>query len=146
MQSPEAFRQANFQVGGNGYPQICIGCARTAALKVQSYVDNFQQLTDLQKYALASAIYAYDTALQFKNSSDHMVALLKACAPVAYPEYGKTISHYGGLRIAPHQAIEYAGWGKAKQLAWDRAYDKDGELCYICYYDAGNFVYAGFMT
>ena len=51
----------------------------------------------------------------------------------------------GGLRIAPYQAIEYAGWGKTKQLAWDRAYDKDGELCYICYYDAGNSVYAGFM-
>ena len=27
-------------------------------------------------------------------------------APVAYTEYGKTISHYGGLRIAPHHAIE----------------------------------------
>ena len=66
-------------------------------------------------------------------------------APVAYTEYGKTISHYGGLRIAPYQAIYYAGWGKAKQLAWDRAYDKDGELCYICYYDAGNSAYAGFM-
>ena len=74
-----------------------------------------------------------------------MVAFLKACAPVAYTEYGKTISHYGGLRIAPHHAIEYAGWGKAKQLAWDRAYDKDGEPCYICYYDVGNSVYAGFM-
>ena len=74
-----------------------------------------------------------------------MAAFLKACAPAAYTEYGKTISHYGGLRIAPNQAIEYAGWGKAKQLAWDRAYDKDCELCYICYYDAGNSVYAGFM-
>ena len=72
MQSPEAFRQANFQVGGNGYryPQTCIGRGHTAALKVQSYVDNFQQLTDSQKYALASAIYAYDTTLQFKNPSD----------------------------------------------------------------------------
>ena len=63
-------------------------------------MDNFQQLTDSQKYALASAIYAYDTTLQFKNPSDDMVA------PVAYTEYGKTISHYGGLRIAPHHAIE----------------------------------------
>ena len=35
--------------------------------------------------------------------------------------------------------------GKAKQLAWDRAPNKDGELCYICYYDAGNTVYAGFV-
>ena len=64
-----------------------------------------------------------------------------------YTDYGKTISRYGGLRIAPHQAIEYAAWAKAKQLAWDRAYDKDGELCYICYYDydAGNSAYAGFV-
>ena len=30
-------------------------------------------------------------------------------------------------------------------MAWDRAYDKDGEPCYICYYDVGNSVYAGFM-
>ena len=109
MQTPEAFRQAVFQVAGNGYSQICIGCAHTAALRVQSYVENFQQLTDSQKYALASAMYAYDTTLQFKNPSDDMVAFLKACAPVAYTEYGKTISHYGGLRIAPYQAIEYAG-------------------------------------
>ena len=35
--------------------------------------------------------------------------------------------------------------GKAKQLAWDRAYDASNNLCYICYYDAGNSVYAGFM-
>ena len=88
--------------------------------------------------------YDQNTSWQFKNPSDDMVSFLKACTPVAYTDYGKTISHYGGLRIAPY-AIEYAGWGKAKQLAWDRAYDKDGELCYICYYDAGNSVYAGFM-
>ena len=29
-----------------------------------SYLDNFQQLTDSQKYALASAMYAYDATLQ----------------------------------------------------------------------------------
>ena len=93
MQSPEAFSRAVFQVGGNGFPQTCIGCAHTAALKVQSYVDSFQQLADSQKYALASAIYAYDT-LQFKNPCDDMVSFLKACAqPVAYTDYGKTISH-----------------------------------------------------
>ena len=73
-----------------------------------------------------------------------MVAFLKACAPIAYTDYGKAISHYGGLRIAPLQAVEYSGCGRAKQLAWDRAYDESGDLCYICYYDAGNSVYAGF--
>ena len=26
----------------------------------------------------------------------------------------KRISHFGGLRITPHQVIEYAAWGKAK--------------------------------
>ena len=82
MQSPEAFSRAVFQVGGNGFPQTCIGCAHTAALKVQSYVDSFQQLADSQKYALASAIYAYDT-LQFKNPCDDMVSFLKACAPAS---------------------------------------------------------------
>ena len=34
---------------------------------------------------------------------------------------------------------------KPKQLAWDRAYDANGNLCYLCYYDARNSVYAGFM-
>ena len=53
-----------------------------------------------------------------------MVAFLKACAPIAYTDYGKAISHYGGLLIAPLQAVEYAGCGRAKQLAWDRAYDE----------------------
>ena len=90
-------------------------------------------------------MYAYDKHLQFKDPREDMVAFRKICAPVVYAGYGKTISHFGGLRIAPHQATEYAGWGKAKQFAWDRAPNKDGELCYICYYDAGNTVYAGFV-
>ena len=90
-------------------------------------------------------MYAYDNFLQIVNPCEDMVAFLKACAPIAYTDYGKAISHYGGLRIAPLQAIEYAGCGRAKQLAWDRAYDESGDLYYICYYDAGNSVYAGFM-
>ena len=90
-------------------------------------------------------MYAYDNFLQIVNPCDDMVAFLKACAPIAYTDYGKAISHDGGLRIAPLQAVEYAGCGRAKQLAWDRAYDENGDLCYICYYDAGNSVYAGFM-
>ena len=94
---------------------------------------------------MAAAMYAYDNFLQFMNPCDDMVAFLKACAPIAYTDYGKAISHYGGLRIAPLQAVEYAGCGRAKQLARDRAYDENGDLCYICYYDAGNSVYAGFM-
>ena len=96
-------------------------------------------------YSLASAMFAHDNALQFVNPCEDMVAFLKACAPIAYTDYGKAISHFGGLRIAPSQAIEYAGCGRAKQLAWDRAYDEGGNLCYICYYDAGNSVYAGIM-
>ena len=122
----------------------CIGCAHTGGIRAQSHLTDYQQLLDWQKYSLASAMYAYDQHLQFKDPREDMVAFLKVCAPVAYTGYGKTISHFGGLRIAPHQAIEYA-WGKAKQLAWDRAPNKDGQLCYICYYDAGNSVYAGFV-
>ena len=148
MKTQEAFSQARFQFNGNGYPGTCIGCAHTGAIRAQSHLTDYQQLLDWQKYALASAMYAYDKHLQFKDPREDMVAFLKICAPVAYTGYGKngkTISHFGGLRVAPHQAIEYAGWGKAKQLAWDKAPNKDGELCYICYYDAGNSVYAGFV-
>eukprot|EP00439_Symbiodinium_sp_Y106_P063081 s3243_g9.t1 len=61
-------------------------------------------------------MYAYDNFLQFVNPCEDMVAFLKACAPIAYTDYGKAISHYGGLRIAPLQAIEYAGCGRAKQI------------------------------
>ena len=75
-------------------------------------------------------MYAYDNFLQIVNPCDDMVAFLKACAPIAYTDYGKAISHYGGLRIAPLHAVEYAGCGRAKQLAWDRAYDENGDLCY----------------
>ena len=41
--------------------------------------------------------------------------------------------------------MEKATWGKTQQLSWDRAYDKDGNLCFIGYYDAGNAAYAGYM-
>ena len=51
-------------------------------------------------------MYAYDNFLQIVNPCDDMVAFLKACAPIAYTDYGKAISHYGGLRIAPLQAVE----------------------------------------
>ncbi|CAE7948322.1 unnamed protein product [Symbiodinium sp. KB8] len=40
---------------------------------------------------------------------------------------------------------DYAGNAKARRLSWDRAYNSDGDLCYICYYDGGNSAYAGFM-
>ena len=81
----------------------------------------------------------------FTIPQEDLLEYLKACAPIACQDYGKTISHYGGLRITPEQDVEYAGWSKAKQLAWDRAYDENNELCYICYNGAGNSAYAGFM-
>ncbi|OLP81340.1 hypothetical protein AK812_SmicGene38133 [Symbiodinium microadriaticum] len=48
----------------------------------------------------------------------------------SYCDCGKTVSAYGGLRVSPDFAVSYATWGKAKQLSWDRAYDKDKELFY----------------
>ena len=54
-------------------------------------------------------------------------------------------THYGGLRISPDRPVEYAAWGKAKQLAWDRACDKDGNLCNVCYDDAGNSIKVYFL-
>ena len=128
---------------GNGYPQLCIGCAHTSALRLQSHVDNYRLLVQWQQ--LACAILAYDQCLQFCDPRNDVVAFLKKCAPLVYADYGKTISHFGGLRVTPHQAVEYTGWGKSKQLAWDRAYEKNGDLCYICCYDAGNSAYAGFV-
>ena len=54
-------------------------------------------------------------------------------------------THYGGLRISPDRPVEYAAWGKAKQLAWDQACDKDGNLCNICYDGAGNSIKVYFL-
>ena len=92
---------------------------------------NFRQLVKRQQCALASAMFAYDRALQFKDPREDMIAFLKACVPIVYTDYGKTISHYGGLRIAPRQVIEYAAWGKARQLAWDRAMTRIGAVLHL---------------
>ena len=81
------------------------------ALKVQSHIDGVKELADCQMYDLASAMYACDKYLQFKNPCEDMVAFLKACAPIAYTDYGKAISHYGGLRIAPWES-QTAGMGQ----------------------------------
>ena len=144
-QDPDEYARATFLTGGNGYAHACVGCAHFDALKNQSFLSGTNELVEWQRYSLASAMYTCDNFLHFVNPCEDMVAFLKACAPIAYTDYGKAISHYGGIRIAPLQAIEYTGCGRAKQLAWDRAYDESGNLCYICYYDAGNSVYAGFM-
>eukprot|EP00439_Symbiodinium_sp_Y106_P039252 s2789_g4.t2 len=110
----ERLEQANFLPTGNGYPQLCIGCAHTAALRLQSHVENYRQLVQWQQYALACAMLAYNRSLQFCDPRNDIVAFLEKCAPLVCADDGKTISHFGGLRITPHQVIEYAAWGKAK--------------------------------
>ena len=100
-QDPDAYTCARFLTGGNGYAHACIGCAHFDALKTQSFISKTSELVEWQRYGLASAMYAYDHFLQFSNPCEDMVAFLKACAPIAYTDYGKAISHYGGLRIAP---------------------------------------------
>ena len=87
-----AYQHARFLIGGNGYTHTCIGCAHFNELKVQSHIDDVKQLADWQRYGLASAMYAYNKFLQFKNPCEDMA------------DYGKAIPHYGGLRIAPYQA------------------------------------------
>ena len=101
-QDPDAYQHARFLIGGNGYTHTCIGCAHFNELKVQSHIDDVKQLADWQRYGLASAMHAKNKFLQFKNPCEDMA------------DYGKAIPHYGGLRIAPYQAVEYAGCGKAK--------------------------------
>ena len=68
---------------------------------------------------------------------------LRRCCPIVCKQVGKVVSSYGGIRCTPAHALDFPVWGKAKQLTWDRAYDKLGNLCYIAYYDAGNAAYAG---
>ena len=145
MKNAECYAQARFLPTGNGYPGHCIGCAHTSALKMQHGVSDFNELVNSQKYTFACAKHLYDLSLQFVDPRVDIKEFIKRCAQWTYEDVGKTVSHYGGLRITASQAIEYAAWGKAKQLAWDRGYDSEGRTCYICYYDAGNCAYAGFM-
>ena len=141
----EQFKQATFTESGNGYPAYCIGCAHNAALKKTYHFSNYEDLDTYQNYALASAVYCYDSTLQFMQPHHDICEFIKKCASLAYKDYGKVISHYGALRVTVQQVSDYACNGKAKQLSWDRAYNSEGELCYICYYDGGNAAYGGFM-
>ena len=139
------FKASVYTASGNGYPTYCIGCAYVAALKNQTHFSNYDELESYHKYALACAVYVYDSSLQFFHPHHDICEFIKECVPAVYKEHGKVVSHFGALRVTVQQACEYAGCGKAKQLGWDRAYNKEGELCYICYYDGGNAAYAGFM-
>ena len=87
---------------------------------------------------LALSTSVYDSSLQFLQPRHDICDFIKKCVPSVYKEHGKVISHFGALRLTVQQVCEYAGRGKAKQLGWDRAYNSEGDLCYICYYDGGN--------
>ena len=86
MKDQESFKRAKFPNSGNGYPQTCVGCAHTSALKIQSGVKTYDDWIGWQKYALASAMFAYDMHLQSDHPQVDLVAFLKACAPTAYTD------------------------------------------------------------
>ncbi|CAE7949678.1 unnamed protein product [Symbiodinium sp. KB8] len=87
----------------------------------------------------------YVQHFQDSKPGDNLLEYIKKCCPLVYMSVGKVVCSYGGLRCPIATSIAYASWGKAKQLAWDRAYDEQNNLCFIAYYDAGNAACAGFM-
>ena len=105
-------------------------------------MENFGQN---ETYALACAYHIYTNDLIDLRPADDLMELLHRCCPIVYTQVGKVVSSYGGIRTPPGQALDFPIWGKAKQLTWDRAYDEEGNLCFIAYHDAGNSAYAGFL-
>ncbi|CAE7612094.1 unnamed protein product [Symbiodinium sp. CCMP2456] len=89
--------------------------------------------------------YLYVQKFQEAKPGDDLLEYIKKCCPLVYMSVGKVVSSYGGLRCPIATSVAYASWGKARQLARDRAYDAQNNLCFIAYYDAGNAAYAGFM-
>ena len=79
-----------------------------------------------EQCALASAGFIYESKSHFIRPQADLV---EGCAPTGYEDYGKTAPAYCGLRVSPDLAVSYANWGKAKQLSWDRACDKNDNLC-----------------
>ena len=127
-------------------PDRCIGCTYKYALHNTYYrVNDYKGLRENETYALACARYIYVQHFADVKPGDDLLEYIRKCCPVAYTSVGKVVSAYGGRRCPVATAIDYASWGKVKQLAWDRAYDSQNNLCFIAYYDARNAAYAGFM-
>ena len=128
------------------FPSQCIGCAyKQARNTTYCKVQNYAELRDQERYALACAYYLYTNDLIDIQPVDDLMEYVRRCCPIAYTQVGKVVSSYGGIRYPPGLALSFPIWNKAKQLTWDRAYDEEGNLCFIAYYDAGNAAYAGFL-
>ncbi|OLQ05655.1 hypothetical protein AK812_SmicGene11166 [Symbiodinium microadriaticum] len=128
------------------FPSQCVGCAyKHAHHTTHCKVQNYAELREQERYALACAYYIYTNNLIDIQPVDDLMEYVRRCCPIAYTQVGKVVSSYGGSRYPAGQALSFPVWNKAKQLTWDRAYDEEGNLCFIAYYDAGNSAYAGFL-
>ena len=128
------------------FPSKCIGCAyKHAHNTTYCKVQNYAELREQEIYALACAYHIYSNDLIDIKPADDLMEYIRRCCPIAYTQVGKVVSSYGGIRYPPGLALSFPVWNKAKQLTWDRAYDEEGNLCFIAYHDAGNAAYAGFL-
>ncbi|CAE7480865.1 unnamed protein product [Symbiodinium sp. CCMP2456] len=139
-------RDSTSFASGPQFPDRCMGCAYKNALYNSFYkIKDYREMRDSETYALACARYLYVQKFQEAKPGDDLLEYIKKCCPLVYMSVGKVVSSYGGLRCPIATSVAYASWGKARQLAWDRAQDAQNNLCFIAYYDAGNAAYAGFM-
>ncbi|CAE7237302.1 unnamed protein product, partial [Symbiodinium sp. CCMP2456] len=139
-------RDSTSFASGPQFPDQCMGCAYKNALYNSFYrIKDYREMRDSETYALARARYLYVQKFQEAKPGDDLLEYIKKCCPLVYMSVGKVVSSYGGLRCPIATSVAYASWGKARQLAWDRAYDAQNNLRFIAYYDAGNAAYAGFM-
>eukprot|EP00439_Symbiodinium_sp_Y106_P023858 s7408_g2.t3 len=76
----------------HAYPSNCLGCAYKSALS-----------------QCAWSVVVVDYRVLKHTEADRT-------------DYGKTVWSYGGLRVSPGLAVDYASLGKAKQLSCDRSY------------------------
>ncbi|CAE7328507.1 unnamed protein product [Symbiodinium sp. CCMP2456] len=139
-------RDSTSFASGPQFPDRCTGCAYKSSLNNSFYkIKDYREMRDSETYALACARYLYVQKFQEAKPGDDLLEYIKKCCPLVYMSVGKVVFSYGGLRCPIATSVAYASWGKARQLAWDRAYDAQNNLCFIAYYDAGNAAYAGFM-
>ena len=71
MKAREVYERANFFPSGNGYPQICIGCAHTSALKHQSFVANHQELVDAFRLSTDFSLVVFASRHSRQSNAQH---------------------------------------------------------------------------
>ena len=89
------------------FPGQCIGCAYKNAHTTYCKFQNYAELRDQERYALACAYHIYTSDLIDINPADDLMEYSRRCCPIAYAQVGKVVSSYGGIRYPPGLALKF---------------------------------------